>query len=318
MRKLKLINILQSLLILGLLLGIGYLLLFWKNKQDETIPVSLEPQNTESDEMLSASENCYETTGEKILLRDSAYGEIWIPVLADVPACTYQTEQFVTRNHLTYYLEDNKIISKMGIDVSSHQGEIDWQAVKSAGVEFVMIRAGYRGYTEGILTEDEYFRRNIQGAEEAGLDIGVYFYSQAINPEEAVEEAEMTLNLINGMDLTYPVVYDWEIVTTDTARTDNISVETLTDCSIAFCERIRQAGYEPMIYQNKRTSLLKLDLPELTDYDFWLAEYNSQATYYYHYQMWQYASDGKIPGISGDVDINICFKDYTSKESDGT
>lgn len=318
MRKLKLINILQSLLILGLLLGIGYLLLFWKNKQDETIPVSLEPQNTESDEMLSASENCYETTGEKILLRDSAYGEIWIPVLADVPACTYQTEQFVTRNHLTYYLEDNKIISKMGIDVSSHQGEIDWQAVKSAGVEFVMIRAGYRGYTEGILTEDEYFRRNIQGAKDAGLDIGVYFYSQAINPEEAVEEAEMTLNLINGMDLTYPVVYDWEIVTTDTARTDNISVETLTDCSIAFCERIRQAGYEPMIYQNKRTSLLKLDLPELTDYDFWLAEYNSQATYYYHYQMWQYASDGKIPGISGDVDINICFKDYTSKESDGT
>ncbi|MDE5792712.1 MAG: glycoside hydrolase family 25 protein, partial [Oscillospiraceae bacterium] len=306
MKELKFINILQSIAILGLSLGIVCLLLFRK-KQPETTPVSLETQvNQTPEEFESLSElesyHQHETTGEKILLSDSAFGEIWIPVLAEVPACTYQTEKFVTRNNLTYYLEDKKIVSKLGIDVSAHQGDINWQEVKSAGIDFVMIRAGYRGYTEGTLVKDEYFEKNMQGAQEAGLDIGVYFYSQAINTEEAIEEAEMVLNLINGANLTYPVVYDWEVVTTDTARTDTISVETLTNCSIAFCEKIKESGYIPMIYQNKRTSLLKLDLPELTDYDFWLAEYNRQATYYYHYQMWQYASDGRIAGISGEVD----------------
>mgnify|MGYP002627299042 CR=1 FL=1 len=136
--------------------------------------------------------------------------------------------------------------------------------------------------------------------------------------EEAEEEADMVLSVIREMDnieLTYPIVYDWEIVTTDVARTDNISVKTLTECSVVFCEKIKQAGYIPMVYQNKRTSLLKLDLPELTDYDFWLAEYNDEATYYYNYQMWQYASDGTVPGVVGDVDVNICFKDYTNSEN---
>ncbi|MBD5142863.1 MAG: glycoside hydrolase [Ruminococcus sp.] len=320
MRRLKLINILQSVLILGLLLGIVFLVLLLKNNPSKTAPVSLETQVNKPTEDLSELESyhIHETTGEKILLKDSAFGEIWIPVLADVPACVYQTEKFVTRNNLTYYLEDNKIVSKLGIDVSAHQGNIDWEKVKSAGIDFVMIRAGYRGYTEGTLVEDEYFKKNMEGAEEAGLDIGVYFYSQAISVEEAVEEAEMVLNLIDNANLTYPVVYDWEVVTTDSARTDTISVETLTNCSIAFCEKMKESGYIPMIYQNKRTSLLKLDLVELTDYDFWLAEYNPQATYYYNYQMWQYASDGKIPGISGEVDLNICFKDYSNKESDET
>lgn len=319
MRELKFINILQSIAILGLSLGIVCLLLFRK-KQPETAPVSLETQVTEPTEELLESESyhIHETTGEKILLSDSAFGEIWIPVLADVPACTYQTEQFITRNDFTYYVENNKIISQLGIDVSSHQGNINWEKVKASGIDFVMIRAGYRGYTAGTLVEDEYFKQNIQGAQDAGLDIGVYFYSQAISVEEALEEAEMTLNLINGANLVYPVVYDWEVVTTDNARTDNISVETLTECSIAFCEKIKESGYIPMIYQNKRTSLLKLDLVELTNYDFWLAEYNPQATYYYDYQIWQYASDGKVAGISGEVDMNICLKNYKSKESDET
>lgn len=313
MKKLKLVTILQSLIITALILFIAGLLLLRKEHKEQSIPVSLSSDGDEYE-----NENTYETTGQKILLSDSDYGEIWIPVLADVPACEYQAEQYVTRNNQTYYTENNHIVSQFGVDISSHQEEIDWQTVKKSGVDFAMIRLGYRGYSGGKLFMDEYFEQNVQGAQEAGIDIGLYFYSQAITPEEAEEEADMVLSVLAGRDdihLTYPVVYDWETVTTDVARTDNISVETLTECSIAFCEKIKQAGYIPMIYQNKSTSLLKLYLPELTDYDFWLAEYKDKATYYYNYQMWQYASDGTVPGITGDVDVNVCFKDYTNSEN---
>jgi len=314
MNQLKFVTVIQSVLITGLVLVIAGLLLIRKTHQEESETVPVSAEIPESGQTVIESDIIYETTGQKIFLRDAEFGEIWIPVLADVPACEYQADQYVTRNNLTYYTENNKIISTFGIDVSGHQGEIDWPTVKKAGVDFAMIRVGYRGYSGGKLVLDEYFDRNVQEASKAGIDVGLYFYSQAISPEEAVEEAELVLSVIKDYKITYPIVYDWELVTTDIARTDNIPVKTLTDCSIAFCERIKQAGYIPMIYQNKRTSLLKLDLPELTDYDFWLAEYNDEATYYYNYQMWQYASDGRVFGVNGDVDVNICFKDYKNSE----
>ena len=316
MKNLKWITVMQSVLIVGLVFIISGLLVMRKNSP-ETVPASLEMNTSEKSVQQPAteileSEIIYETTGEKIFLQDAEFGEIWIPVLADVPPCEYHSEQFVKRNHLTYYVENQKIVSSFGIDVSSHQKEIDWKTVKKAGVDFAMIRVGYRGYSGGKLMLDDYFQQNIQGAIDAGIDVGLYFYSQAITPEEAVEEAELLLSAIGDFPITYPIAYDWELVTTDVARTDYVPVKTLTECSIAFCERIKQAGYLPMIYQNKRTSLLKLDLPELTEYDFWLAEYNEPATYYYNYQMWQYASDGSVPGVQGDVDVNICFKNYHS------
>ncbi len=304
----KILGMLLIGLIFILFLIVVCVVLLWKQRKEPdpeiTVPASVQVSPTE--------EKIYETTGEKIFLENSPDG--WLPVFADVPACAYQADQFISRNNRMYYLEDQKITSQFGIDVSYHQKEIDWQKVKASGVEFAFIRVGRRGYTEGVLSEDEYFRQNIQGARDAGIDIGVYFYSQAITPEEAVEEAEMTLALLDGMELQYPVVYDWEVISDAEARTDAMTAETLTECCVAFCERIREAGYIPMIYQNKRTSLLRLQLPELTDYDFWLAEYNPQATYYYNYQIWQYASDGRVPGITGSVDLNICFKNYTKNQ----
>ena len=174
-----------------------------------------------------------------------------------------------------------------------------------------MIRLGYRGYGSGEAGLDENYAENIQGAREAGIDAGVYFFSQAITVEEAVEEANLVIESLKGLDINYPVVYDWEIIYDDTARTDNVSVDVLTDCCVAFCETIRNAGYTPMIYQNKRTTIFKLDLNRLTDYDFWLAEYGSEPTYYYDFDMWQYTSTGSVPGIDGDVDLNISFKDYS-------
>lgn len=318
MKKLKTITILQSILIMILILAVAVLLLVKKTNSNK-IQTALNVPEIPSEQNLTDEEEIFETTGEKIYVNDPKTGKSWIPVLANVPVCQYQPDQYVTRNNLTYYTENNKIISKFGIDVSAHDGEIDWATVKSAGVEFAFIRVGYRGYDQGKIVFDTYYERNVQGALENGIDIGLYFYSQAITPEEALEEAEALLSAIGDAEITYPIVYDWEFVTTDTARTDDISAKMLTECSIAFCERIKQAGYIPMIYQNKNTSLLNLHLSKLTDYDFWLAEYNSTATYYYNYQIWQYSATGTVPGIKGEVDMNICFKDYTNpdkKESD--
>ena len=173
-----------------------------------------------------------------------------------------------------------------------------------------MVRLGFRGYGSGEAQLDENYVQNIEGARAAGLDAGVYFFSQAITVDEAIEEAQMVIDSLDGLDVNYPVVYDWEIIYDDSARTDNVPVDVLTDCCVAFCEAIEDAGYTPMIYQNKKTTMFKLDLERLTDYDFWLAEYNSEPTYYYDFTMWQYTSEGSVPGIEGDVDLNISFKDY--------
>ncbi len=257
------------------------------------------------------NENYYELSGKKILLEDGTYGEIWIPVLENVPAFSKEIDRIKTRNGRKYYLDGSDITSLLGVDVSVHQENIDWQKVKESGIDFAMIRLGYRGYGSGEAGLDENYAENIQGAREAGIDAGVYFFSQAITVEEAVEEANLVIESLKGLDINYPVVYDWEIIYDDTARTDNVSVDVLTDCCVAFCETIRNAGYTPMIYQNKRTTIFKLDLNRLTDYDFWLAEYGSEPTYYYDFDMWQYTSTGSVPGIDGDVDLNISFKDYS-------
>ena len=223
-------------------------------------------------------------------------------------------DQLVTRNGYSFYTENGEITSIAGIDVSEHQGVIDWQKVKDSGIEFAIIRVGYRTYGGGEITLDTTFEDNLRNAEKAGIKLGVYFYSQAVTPEEAIEEADIVIDAIEPYDITYPVVFDWELIYNDSARTDKVSVDTLAECCISFCERVKSAGYTPMIYQNKNTSMFKLDLPRLQEYDFWLAEYDDKPTYYYDYQMWQYTAAGKVPGINGDVDLNICFKDYSKSE----
>ncbi len=310
--KLKLLAVCQSIAIV-ILLGVTACLGVALHRKSHTIPTVLTqdvPTPTES----PSPDVERPPSNDRILLRDAAYGEIWLPVLAGVPACSREPAQLVSRNGMQFYLEEESITSVLGVDVSAYQGDIDWKTVKSAGIEFAMIRMGFRGYGSGELVEDEYFRQNMQGAIDAGIDVGVYFFSQAITAEEAVEEAEMVCAALEDYTITYPVVYDWEVITTDRARTDGISVDMLTDCTVAFCETVRSAGYTPMVYQNKRTSLLKLDLRALTDYDFWLAEYNDAPSFYYDYEMWQYTAEGSVPGIAGDVDLNICFRDYNKED----
>ena len=195
----------------------------------------------------------------------------------------------------------------LGIDVSTWNGNIDWNKVKSSGVSYVIIRTGYRGSTQGSLVEDNKFRQNIKGATNAGLKVGVYFFSQAINEVEAVEEASMVLSQIKGYKLAYPVFIDVE---PSGGRADGLSTGDRTKVVNAFCQTIQNNGYKAGIYANKSWFTNKLNTSALSGYKIWLAQYNSTVTYKGRYDMWQYSDKGKINGISGNVDMNLSYLSY--------
>lgn len=250
------------------------------------------------------------TMEEIVYQNDASLGEVNMPV-DDVNENQNITAPEIKKNSYSFYKDKDMTTSIAGIDVSEFQGYIDWKQVKDSGIEFAFIRIGCRTYDDGGIIFDERFKENLYSADRAGIKTGVYFFSQALTVDEALEEADAVIKAIEPFNITYPVVFDWEIIAEDYARTDNISIESLSDCCVAFCERIKEAGYTPMIYQNKSTLLFNVDLPRVKEYDIWLAEYNDEPTYYYDFKIWQYASDGHVPGISTEVDMNVSFKDYS-------
>ena len=207
------------------------------------------------------------------------------------------------------YVENGQVTSHKGIDVSKFQGDIDWEAVAADGVEFAFIRVGNRGYGEaGKLVEDDRFEENIEGALQAGIKVGVYFYTQAVNEEELLEEANLVLEKIAPYKIECPVVYDVEKVSGASGRMNSLSVEERTNLTLLFCETIEEAGYTPMIYYNMEMATLMLNLEALEGYDKWFAYYNADFYYPYDYKIWQYTHNGKVNGIEGEVDLNICFE----------
>lgn len=220
----------------------------------------------------------------------------------------YKNDNFqVDENGIIEY-NDDIVTSKKGIDVSKFQGNINWSGVKADGVEYAFIRMGYRGYgSAGKLVTDENFEKNIKGATENGIQVGVYFFSQAVNEEEAIEEANYVLEAIKDYDVTYPVVIDIEEVTDKDARTADMTKEQWTKNCIAFCETVKAAGYEPMIYGNLKTFFIMLDMEQLTMYDKWFAQYDTSVYFPYEFKIWQYSESGTVNGISTDVDLNVSF-----------
>lgn len=193
----------------------------------------------------------------------------------------------------------------LGIDVSKYQTEIDWKAVKNSGISFVIIRCGYRGYSTGVLVQDPMFKKHIEGAQAAGLKVGVYFFSQAINEKEAVEEASMAIALAKKYNITYPIFIDTEQV--GGGRADKIDNATRTAVCKAFCETVKGAGYTPGVYACKSWYESKLSVSALGAYKIWLAQYATAPTYSGKYDMWQYTESGKVSGVSGKVDMNISY-----------
>ena len=191
-----------------------------------------------------------------------------------------------------------------GIDVSRYQEKVDWEKVKEAGYEFVMIRAGYRGYGQaGNMREDEWAQRNYKGAKKAGLMVGTYFFSQATNEEEAREEALYFLEITKDWELDMPMVFDWELI--EEGRAAKVDIDTLTRCAMAFCQEISDVGRRTMIYVSPWFGNLHLD--QLEEYPQWVARYTDVLDYPYRFEMWQYTSSGTVPGVNGPCDINIYF-----------
>lgn len=208
---------------------------------------------------------------------------------------------------------------KVGIDVSKYQEEIDWEAVKKDGIDYVMVRVGFRGYgSTGSLNKDIMYEKNIEGAKKAGLDVGVYFFSQAINEQEGIAEAQYTLGLIEKYNITYPIAFDTEYSSSPnlTGRADNISVQDRTNAAKGFCRTIVDSGYKVLIYGNPYWFKEKIDLNQLKEYKIWLANYTGAtqdnplakpSSYKGQYVMWQYTESGSVNGIKGGVDCNIFY-----------
>jgi len=215
---------------------------------------------------------------------------------------TVKDFQYDEHNYL-YCLRQN---SYKGVDVSAFQGDIDWQKVKASGIDFAIIRLGYRGYgKEGRMVEDEYVQDNLTEAKEAGLPIGAYFFSQALNIKEVDEEIEFMLEILGEHKLDLPIILDWEIPGAENPRTKNMDARTLTEIQRYFCETMTEKGFEPMIYFNWHQANNLYYLSELEDYDFWLAFYQDRMTFPYAVEMWQYTDQGKVPGIPTNVDLNV-------------
>ena len=210
--------------------------------------------------------------------------------------------QYDRHNYLYCLRQD----SWPGVDVSAFQGTIDWEKVAASGIKFAMVRLGYRGYGKaGRMVADEYAQANLQGAKNAGLQVGAYFFSQALSIEEADEEIEFMLEILGDFPLDMPIILDWEQITVEGSRSLQMDARTLTDIQLHFCKTMTEMGYQPMIYFNWYQSTRLMYLHELEEYPFWLALYQDRMTYPYRVEMWQYTDKGRVPGIDGDVDINV-------------
>lgn len=224
---------------------------------------------------------------------------------------TYEYTNLDTSGTIWSY-EDDIYTTIPGIDVSEHQEEIDWEVVKNAGVEFAFIRVGYRGTESGECTLDDYFEQNIEGALANGIDVGVYFFSQAINIDEAREEAYYVLDKIQSYNVTLPVVFDMEYPEIGTNRIALLTASEKTKIANTFLSIVERSGYTPMVYGSSKTIGEHYELQYLTQYKTWIADYDTYVKYPYNFMIWQYSESGSIDGI-GTVDLDLLF---VKKKSD--
>lgn len=255
------------------------------------------------------------TDGKHTLVTNTDGTEEWVLINPYLTQNTYDFMKLEEKAGLRRYLENGKKTSYVGVDVSKHTGTINFTSVKAAGVDYVMIRLGSRGYSTGQISLDENFKENIEGAIAAGLDVGVYFYSQAITQEEALQEANFVIQNLEPYraSVKYPVAFDMEFVSNDKSRVDGLSRDDKTTVTAAFLEGVKAAGYVPMIYGDKEWLIKEIDMTKLQNFDVWLSQETDIPDYPYQYTMWQYSTEGVLNGISGNADLNICFVSYSER-----
>ncbi len=241
--------------------------------------------------------------------------EEWVMLNPYLKKNTYDFTNLEEKAGLRRYMENGKKISYVGVDLSKQNGDVNFNSMKAAGVDYVMIRLGGRGYSTGQISLYENFKKNIEGAAAAGLDIGVYFYSQAISQEEAIQEVNFVIQNLEPYraNVKYPIAFDMEFVANDTARIDSLTKDEKTNIATSFLESVKAAGYVPMIYGDKEWLIKEIDLARLQSYDVWLVQEQELPDYPYQFTMWQYSTEGVVNGVSGDANLNISFVGYSQR-----
>ncbi len=279
-------------------------------KQEGSEKKEQEAEFTSQEDVLEVKTE--EKEWEKLKFIDAQGRQHEMKVNPNIKSHDYDWSYLVNAEGEIQYTGDKRYLVRKGVDVSAHQGEIDWQRVKAAGYDFAFLRIGYREYgTKGLLHVDEAFHTNIVNAQKADIDVGVYLFSQAVNEEETMEEVQLVLDNLAEYKLELPVVYDPERIRDDEARTDDVTGEQFTRNTVLFCEKIKEAGYEPMIYSNLVWEAFEYDMEKLEDYPIWYADYESTPQTPYDFIFWQYSESGQVDGIAGGVDLNI---EFMSKE----
>ncbi len=246
----------------------------------------------------------------QVYINDGA-NMVWYTPLEGVPVSGVEQDEFVRDGERIRYTGAS-YATRWGVDVSNYQGSIDWQALKAQGIEFAYLRLGLRGYGEqGTLYTDRSFARYYEGAKAAGIDVGVYFFSQAVTVREAADEALFTLELLDGRALDLPVYYDWEPVSADDSRTAGYDGRYLTAGAAAFCNIIEQGGYTSGVYLNRQQGYYRYDLRSLAGRSLWVADYADYPDFYYAYDVWQYEHQARLDGVSEIVDLNLEFRPVT-------
>ncbi len=281
---------------------------FWDMYPEKT-PVPVVPEQVvEEEPEVDPSKDGKHTK----VINDSGEEE-WVLIDNQLKKHAYDLNAFVIQSDRMKYYKDNKAISSLGVDISERQGYVDFNNLKKAGIDFCMIRVGARGYGTGQLILDESFSENMKRAKDAGLEIGVYFFSQAITQEEVMEEANLVLEALTDYDVTYPVAFWMEYVENDTARVEQLTKTSKTEIAKTFLDTMRTAGYTPMLYGKKEWLIKKLDLSMLEGVDIWLAQYEKTPDYPYSFSMWQYTNHAIVDGISGSTTLNISLIDFSEK-----
>lgn len=269
------------------------------------------PEIEEKKEEITESDPA--TDGKHTLIEYADGDTEWMLISPYLPKHEYDFTKLVCQSDFMKYYKEGKQVSFVGVEISKYQEYVDFNKLKKAGVDFVMLRVGARGYGSGQLLLDEYFEDNLKRATDAGLKVGVYFFSQAISKEEVIEEANLVLQSIEGHDISYPVAFDMEYIENDIARVEQLSRDEKTTITKQFLKTIEKAGYNAVVYGNKEWLLKRIDLSQLTDYDVWLSQAKDLPDYPYRFTMWEYKRNGIVDGIAGHANMTISFIDYSEK-----
>ncbi len=288
---------------------------FWDKYPKETQSQESSEPTVESETKPTevVTENDPSTDGKHTLVVNRDGKEEWILISPYLPKHEYDFTKLVCQSDLMKYYEDGRQISYVGAEISKYHDYVDFVQLKKSGIDYVMIRVGSRGYGSGQLVEDEKFSDNIKRATDAGLQVGVYFTSQAITVEEAVEEAEYVLEKLDDNKITYPIAFDMGFVDNDTSRIEDLTKAERTEITKAFLDTVAAKRYKTVIYADKEWLIKEIDMSKLTAYDVWLEQCQDVPDYPYRFTMWNYSDAGSVDGIVGYTNLSVSFIDYSEK-----